>query len=127
MKSLLQPYVFGVLVALIIALGLWLAVPLLLVSVTNNPGLWFPVWLVLPPLLVGGYVSATQMRSRYTSRYLLMGGIVGVTVMLFVFFVSVTSGEIWFSIFIILAGGAVSMFGAYVGKYTILKKRERTP
>jgi hypothetical protein len=115
MGALIKPFAYGVTIAVISVIGLWHAIPLLLVLFIDKVGLWYPALIVILPLVIGGFVSARHMRSRYISRYLIMGGLVGITVMLFIFFVSKVSGEMWLSVFIIISGGAISMFGSYLG------------
>ena len=108
MGALFKPFAYGLIIAVLSALGLWLVVPLVVAIFVDKPGLWFPALIIIPPLLLGGFVSARQMRTRYLTRYLFMGW-------LFVFLVGTISGDIWLFIFIIIAGGAVSMFGSYLG------------
>ena len=115
MGALFKPFAYGLIIAVLSALGLWLVVPLVVAIFVDKPGLWFPALIIIPPLLLGGFVSARQMRTRYLTRYLFMGWLVGIAVMLFVFLVGTISGDIWLFIFIIIAGGAVSMFGSYLG------------
>jgi len=121
MGALLKPFVYGLIIAILAVLGLWLAVPLVVAIFDDKPGLWFPALIIIPPLVLGGFVTARQMRSRYLTRYLFMGWLVGISVMSFVFLVGKVSGDIWFFIFIIIAGGAISMLGSYLGARSSMK------
>jgi hypothetical protein len=112
MGALINPYIYSVMIAGMIVLGLWLAVPLLFSIFTDSVGVWYPESIVILPLVLGGFVAARNMRSRYVTKYFFMDGLVGIPVTLFIFLVSEVIGELWLTISVIIAGGAISMFGS---------------
>jgi hypothetical protein len=83
MEAFLKPFAFGVLSALMAIIGLWFAISLLLSSFFENWVTFYLFIVVVPPLMLGGYVSAQLMKSKFLSRYLIMGALVGAVAMLF--------------------------------------------
>jgi hypothetical protein len=81
MDAFIKPLVYGITTACIAIMGLWLAIPLFLSALSENWVAWYPFLIVVPPLVLGGYVSARKMRSKYVHRYLVMGGAVGIVVL----------------------------------------------
>ncbi len=124
MDGFLKPFAFGVLSALMAVMGLWLAVPLLLSSFTENWVSFYSFIIVVPPLMIGGYVSAQTMKSKFLSRYLIMGALVGAVVMLIAMLLTTTQGQIDFLILIVIAGSSISVFGAYLGSRKVAKERK---
>ena len=124
MDAFLKPFAFGVLSALMAVMGLWLAAPLLLSSFTENWVSFYPFIIVVPPLMLGGYVSAQIMKSNFLSRYLIMGAFVGAVVMLIAMLLTTTQGQIDFLILIVIAGSSISVFGAYLGSRKVVKERK---
>lgn len=122
MKAFLKPFAFGVLSALMAIIGLWLAISLLLSSFIES---WFAFYMfiiVVPPLMLGGYVSAQIMKSKFLSRYLIMGALVGAVVILFAMLFTKTQGQIGLLILLVIAGSSISVFGAYLGSRKMLKE-----
>ncbi|MEW8053227.1 MAG: hypothetical protein AB2809_22970 [Candidatus Thiodiazotropha sp.] len=121
MRALFKPYLIGTAMGIIAILGLWLSIPMLFSIFGDAWTSWYPILVVIAPLILGGFVSARQMRSQYLTRYFFMGGFVGISIMLFLQLVMKSEGSIWPNIFLVLAGGAISVFGAYLG---VLKNRK---
>lgn len=115
MEVFLKPFVMGLLIAGTALLGLWLAIPILGSLFGDSWFSWYPVLVLLPSLVLGGYTSACYMRTKYLSRYLIMGGVVGVVAMAIIHFLTHVEGKGWFSALLIAAGGSISVFGAYLG------------
>ena len=115
MGALFRPFIYGVIAAIVCYLGLWLAIPMLLLPYIPSIAGWYMGLLNVVPLLVGGFVSTRYMKSKYLSRYLFMGAFVGITVASLNMLVTTVSGHLWFLVIFIAAGGAISVFGAYIG------------
>lgn len=121
MEAFLKPFAFGVLSALMAIIGLWLSSSLLLSSFIESWVAFYLFIIVVPPLMLGGYVSAQIMKSKFLSRYLVMGALVGAVVMLFAMLFTKTQGQIGFLILLVIAGSSISVFGSYLGSWKVLK------
>jgi hypothetical protein len=115
MEAFLKPFYMGVIMAVIVLLGLWLAIPVMGPVFGDVLISWYPFLMIIPTLIIGGYTSARYMRSKYLSRYFIMGGAVGVTVMIIIELLTHGEGKGWFTALLIIAGGSISIFGSYIG------------
>jgi hypothetical protein len=114
MGAILKPFVFGVIAACITVMGLWLSIPLLFSAFTDSWVAWYPFLIIVPPLLIGGFVAASKMQSKYLSRYLLMGGAVGLVVMVLAIALTTRIGAFGFTAALAVGGSSISVFGAYL-------------
>lgn len=96
MGVFIKPFAMGVLMAVIVLLGLWLAIPIMGPIFGEAWVSWYPFLMLIPTLIIGGYTSARYMRSKYLSRYFIMGGAVGITVMIIIEILTRAEGKGWF-------------------------------
>ena len=127
MHNLLKPIIYGVIATYSAIIALWLTIPFLLSSFVETSVTLFPFLIIVPSLILGGFIAANKMHSKHISRYLIIGGIVGIVVMLIAITVIKTKGEIWFISVVVLSGVALSIFGAFIGAKKELSNEQQNP
>lgn len=118
MRAVFATWLVGNVTCFALTALLWVVVPRLLTPIigTNWIGL-YPALVILPPLVVGGYVAARLTKSRFRSRYVVLGAAVGLTAsatMLAILTVSMKGNPVWLLV-PIFAGAALSGLGALLG------------
>ena len=121
MLTIVRPFLYGVIASLICTLALWYAIPMLLSSFMESIGLLYIGIFTIIPLLIGGFISARQMRSRYLLLYLFIGALVGVTAMSLYMLVTQTTGKSMFTALLVASGGAISVSGSFMGSRRTIK------
>lgn len=124
MHTLLKPIIYGVIAAYTSIIILWLIIPLLLSSFVETNLILLPFLIIVPSLVIGGFIAANKMHSKHISRYLIIGGIVGIIVILITITVIKLKGEIWVAFIFILSGVALSTFGAFIGAKKALNNEQ---
>ncbi len=127
MHNLLKPIIYGVIATYIAVFILWLTIPILLSSFVEISLSLFPFLISVPSLILGGFIAANKMHSKYISRYLIIGGIVGIIVMLIAITIIKSKGEIWFISIVVLSGVALSAFGSFIGAKKELNSEQQNP
>ncbi len=115
MQQIIRPYVFGVVAGLGAAWLLWLVVLYFLFDFVGSLGFWPFGILTAASLAIGGYVSARQVRSARLSRYLIMGGAVGLTITLLIVIFTMRIDELAILLAFMLSGVAAAVIGALLG------------
>lgn len=78
-RSFFFSVLFGIVISIFCAAGLWLSVPLLLSPFTDRWLSIFPFLVVVPTLIVGGYAAKWHYGEEISvAKTLILGGTVGI-------------------------------------------------
>lgn len=114
MAAILVPIGLGLLAFVGSGIGLWFAVSLLLMPWREASFALLPALVLLPSLVLGGFVAGRTTRTASLVWKLVMGAVVGILSMAIFFFATNSSGLAWFFLLLLLAGGSVASLGAFV-------------
>ena len=114
MAAILIPLALGLVAALASAVGLWLALSLLLMPWFEDSFALLPALIVIPSLMLGGFVAGRKTRTAKRALKLTMGGIVGILVVACLSLITSASGFPWFFMLLALGAAAISTFGAFL-------------
>ncbi|MFO7552705.1 MAG: hypothetical protein R6W80_14965 [Haliea sp.] len=114
MAAILIPLALGLLAALASAVGLWLALSLLLMPWLEVSFALLPALIVIPSLMLGGFVAGRKTRMGNLALKLSMGAIVGILAMVCLALITSASGVLWFFVLLALGAAAIGSFGAFL-------------
>ena len=114
MSAILVPIALGILTFLASVAALWFVATFVLLPLSAAVVLWLPALLLIPSLVLAGFVAGLKSNTAYPSRKLVMGAIVGFLSVLAASLGARSSGAAWFAVLLALGGASVAAVGAYL-------------
>lgn len=114
MAALLIPLALGLLATLASGVGLWLALSLLLMPWLKVSFALLPALVVIPSIMLGGFVAGRKTKTARLGLKLSMGAIVGILAMACFSVITSASGIAWFFVLLALGAAAISASGAFL-------------
>ena len=115
MEAITKPILAGIFASLILMMALWVTIPLLISTIGKDWLLLLPFLTYVPPFVIGGYFAAKHTKSNYLSRYLIIGGVVGVIDSGIMFSISNMDGDLSMATMIFISLTSLSVIGSFIG------------
>jgi len=115
MEAITKPLFAGIFASIILLMALWITIPFLLSIFGKHWLVLLPFITYVPPFVIGGYFAAKYTKSNYLSRYLIIGGVVGLVDSLIIFSIAKMEGDLSITVMIFISLISLSVIGSFFG------------